>query len=93
VAHGDGAYFADDATLDSLEANGQVIFRYCDASGASTDAANPNGSERAIAGICNEQRNIVGMMPHPERATNAIVGGDDGLRIITSALSFLSVAA
>jgi phosphoribosylformylglycinamidine synthase len=92
VAHGDGAYFADEATLNSLETNDQVIFRYCDANGVSVDSANPNGSERAIAGICNDQRNVVGMMPHPERATDPLVGGNDGLRIITSALSFLNVA-
>jgi len=92
VAHGDGAYFADETTLDVLESNDQVVFRYCDANGASADSANPNGSERAIAGICNKKRNIVGMMPHPERATDSLIGGNDGLRIITAALSFLNVA-
>jgi len=92
VAHGDGAYFADKPTLDALESNDQVIFRYCDAYGASADFANPNGSERAVAGICNAKRNIVGMMPHPERATDLLIGGCDGLRIITAALAFLNVA-
>ena len=91
IAHGDGSYFADDATLGKLEANGQVIFRYCDANGAVLDSANPNGSRRAIAGIANEAGNVVGLMPHPERATDPIVGGDDGLRIVTAALNVLQV--
>lgn len=92
VAHGDGAFFADARTLDALEGNDQVVFRYCDARGSVERAANPNGSERAIAGICNDKRNIVAMMPHPERATDSLIGGADGLRVITAALSFLNVA-
>jgi phosphoribosylformylglycinamidine synthase len=93
VAHGDGAYFADRATLDALEERQQVVFRYCSDAGAVIDSANPNGSLRAIAGICNEGRNVVGLMPHPERATDTLIGGNDGLGIISAALAYLGVAA
>ena len=86
VAHGEGRYYADKKILDVLESNGQVIYRYCDAAGDITDAANPNGALRNIAGICNEQRNVFGMMPHPERATSAILGNTDGVTIIKSLL-------
>ncbi len=92
IAHGDGAFFADAETIQRLESNGQVIFRYCDAQGAVLDNANPNGSLRAIAGIANESGNVVGLMPHPERATNTLVGGDDGRKVIASALNVLQVA-
>ena len=78
VAHGEGCYFADAETLDALEQNGQVVFRYCDAAGMLTPAANPNGSLRHIAGICNAARNVVGLMPHPERASEAVLGSADG---------------
>ena len=78
VSHGEGNYFADDATLRSLEANGQVVFRYCTASGDVTPEANPNGSIANIAGITNSQGNVLGMMPHPERACEQIIGGTDG---------------
>jgi phosphoribosylformylglycinamidine synthase subunit PurQ / glutaminase len=86
IAHGDGRYFADPETLARLEENGQIIFRYTDASGNPIPDANPNGSANAIAGICNEQRNVVGLMPHPERAYDPIIGGDDGLKVLTSVL-------
>jgi phosphoribosylformylglycinamidine synthase subunit PurQ / glutaminase len=86
ISHGDGNYFADDATLDELEATGRVIFRYCDASGDATPGANPNGSVRNIAGIINQRGNVLGMMPHPERAGEAIVGGTDGNRIWESVI-------
>lgn len=81
IAHGDGNYFADPATLEMLEGEGQVIFRYSDPAGhvdAQSDVWNPNGSCGAIAGICNKKRNIVGMMPHPERAAEAVVGAQGG---------------
>jgi phosphoribosylformylglycinamidine synthase len=91
VAHGDGAYFADDTTLDRMELNGQIVFRYCEPDGAMTPGANFNGSVRSIAGICNERGNVVGMMPHPERAADPLLGGSDGLRILSSALEYLSV--
>ena len=86
VAHGEGRYYADDKTLDTLEANGQVIFRYCDESGKLTDVANPNGATRGIAGICNETRNVFGMMPHPERACSDALGNTDGRTIIRDLL-------
>ena len=84
IAHGEGNYFADDATLDALEDNGQVVFRYCDAAGRVTGEANPNGSARNIAGICNAQRNVLGLMPHPERCAESILGNGDGLQIFKS---------
>ena len=86
VAHGEGRYCADEKTLDDLEANGQVIFRYCDENGKITAAANPNGAMRSIAGICNKNRNVFGMMPHPERACSAVLGNTDGRAIIKDLL-------
>jgi phosphoribosylformylglycinamidine synthase len=84
ISHGEGRYFAAPATLDELEASGRVVLRYADANGAVTAAANPNGSERSIAGIANERGNVLGLMPHPERATEAEIGGTDGLRLFRS---------
>jgi phosphoribosylformylglycinamidine synthase I len=84
VAHGEGAYIADEGTLNDLEVNDQVIFRYVDSDGNPTLAANPNGSLRNIAGICNRERNIVGMMPHPDRAWEARLGSEDGLLLLRS---------
>ena len=84
ISHGEGRYFADDATLDDLENSGRVVLRYADASGAVTQAANPNGSLRGIAGIVNPRGNVLGLMPHPERASDAELGGDDGLRLFRS---------
>lgn len=84
IAHGEGNYFADDATLDELERNRQVIFRYCDAEGRVTREANPNGSARNIAGICNAGRNVLGMMPHPERCAEALLGNTDGFGVFRS---------
>jgi phosphoribosylformylglycinamidine synthase I len=84
IAHGEGNFFADDSTLDALERNRQVIFRYCDAEGRLTHEANPNGSSRSIAGICNSGRNVLGMMPHPERCAEALLGNSDGLGIFRS---------
>ncbi len=78
VAHHDGNYFADTATLDRLEGEGQVAVRYCAPDGAITDAANPNGSQRSIAGVYNDRFNVLGMMPHPEDATHALLGGLGG---------------
>ncbi|HVK49843.1 MAG TPA: phosphoribosylformylglycinamidine synthase subunit PurQ [Pseudobacter sp.] len=85
IAHGEGRYYADEKTLDALEANGQVIYKYCDENGNITAAANPNGATRNIAGIRNANGNVFGMMPHPERATSADLGNIDG-RIILNAL-------
>ncbi|PVD51425.1 phosphoribosylformylglycinamidine synthase I [Terrimonas sp.] len=81
VAHGEGRFYADNATLDELENNGQVIYRYCDENGNITPEANPNGSLRNIAGISNAAGNVFGMMPHPERACNERLGNTDGKKI------------
>jgi phosphoribosylformylglycinamidine synthase subunit PurQ / glutaminase len=86
IAHGEGNYFADDATLDELERNRQVIFRYCDAEGRLTSEANPNGSARSIAGLCNRTRNVLGLMPHPERCSESLLGCADGLGVFRSLL-------
>jgi len=93
IAHGEGNYFADDDTLDELERNGQVIFRYCDAEGRLTSDANPNGSARSIAGICNRERNVLGLMPHPERCSEGLLGNRDGLGIFKSVASSLELRA
>ncbi len=84
ISHGEGNYYADERTLDAMEANGQVVFRYCDTGGAVTGDANPNGSRRGIAGISNAQGNVLGMMPHPERCCDPLMGGDEGLGIFRS---------
>ena len=84
ISHGEGRYVADAATLDELEADGRVVLRYVNADGGVTDDANPNGSERGIAGIVNERGNVLGLMPHPERASEAEIGGTDGLRLFRS---------
>lgn len=86
VAHGEGRYYADEKTLDELEANNQVIYRYCDEHGNITAESNPNGAIRNIAGICNANRNVFGMMPHPERASTEALGNTDGRIIIQSLL-------
>ncbi|MBO9631978.1 MAG: phosphoribosylformylglycinamidine synthase subunit PurQ [Chitinophagaceae bacterium] len=85
IAHGEGRYYADEKTLDALEANGQVIYKYCDENGIITPSANPNGATRNIAGIRNAAGNVFGMMPHPERATSEALGNTDG-KIILNAL-------
>lgn len=84
ISHGEGRYVADPATLDALEAAGRVVLRYADAAGRVSAEANPNGSERSIAGIVNELGNVLGLMPHPERAAEAEVGGTDGLLLFRS---------
>ena len=84
VAHNEGNYFADEATLDRLEGEGRVVFRYADADGTVNEAGNINGSQRNIAGILNEKRNVLGMMPHPENATDPAQGGTDGLGLFKS---------
>ena len=89
IAHGEGSYFADQETLDSLVAHRQVLWQYTDATGAMTEGANPNGSQLNIAGVCNETRNVAGLMPHPERACEAILGSDDGRWIFESMIDFL----
>ena len=81
IAHGEGRYYADEATLDSLEKNGQILLRYCDEEGNTTKESAHNGSVRNIAGICNKERNVFGMMPHPERACSAVLGNTDGRKL------------
>ncbi len=87
VAHGEGNYFTDENQLKELQDQDRIIFRYCDESGAVSDESNFNGSTDNIAGICNKQRNVLGMMPHPERAVEAKLGSDDGLAIFESILN------
>lgn len=82
VAHAEGNYQADDSTLDRLEREGRVVFRYVDETGAATDYANPNGSARNIAGIVNEDGNVLGIMPHPDRAMEELVGSADGIGVV-----------
>jgi phosphoribosylformylglycinamidine synthase subunit PurQ / glutaminase len=86
IAHAEGRYFADAETLQQLNANDQVLFRYCDAQGNISPEANPNGSLENIAGICNANRNVFGMMPHPERAAEVLIGNADGRLILDSLL-------
>jgi phosphoribosylformylglycinamidine synthase len=88
IAHGDGNYYAEPDVIARLERNRQVIFRYVSATGEVTDEANPNGSANNIAGICNEARNVVGLMPHPERACELAVGSADGLAVFESILKW-----
>jgi phosphoribosylformylglycinamidine synthase len=90
IAHGEGNYYADAEVLQQLEAQRRVIFRYCDERGEPTDAANPNGSVNNIAGICSEGRNVVGLMPHPERACEGPLGSADGLLMLESVVTALS---
>ncbi|HEV8252695.1 MAG TPA: phosphoribosylformylglycinamidine synthase subunit PurQ [Candidatus Limnocylindria bacterium] len=82
ISHGEGRYYADGPVIDELEATGRVVLRYAEEDGTVTPDANPNGSLRSIAGIVNERGNVLGLMPHPERAAEAEVGGTDGLRIL-----------
>jgi phosphoribosylformylglycinamidine synthase len=86
VAHGEGRFHAPNELLDKMEANGQILFQYCDEQGNISDAANPNGAIRNIAGISNEAGNVMGMMPHPERACSTVLGNTDGRYIIESLL-------
>jgi phosphoribosylformylglycinamidine synthase len=93
IAHGEGCYFADEATLDALEKEDRILWRYSDASGQLTEGGNPNGSLRNIAGICNEARNVAGLMPHPERASETILGSADGRLIFESLVAWLQTNA
>jgi phosphoribosylformylglycinamidine synthase len=87
IAHGEGNYYCDDATLAALNENDQIIFRYCDADGNVTKESNPNGSIENIAAICNKRRNVFGMMPHPERASEVLLGNTDGKLIFDSIIN------
>jgi phosphoribosylformylglycinamidine synthase len=90
IAHAEGNYFADAETLKQIEDNGQVAFRYCTAEGEVTDAANPNGSQHNIAGVFNKSRTVLGMMPHPERLADALLGGTDGRAMFDALVETLS---
>ena len=89
IAHGEGCYFADEETLANLKEKNQILWRYVNSEGEPTEIANPNGSLQNIAGICNEARNVAGLMPHPERASESILGCDDGRIIFESLIRFL----
>lgn len=93
IAHAEGNYVCDDETFHRLEENNQIVFRYCDEKGNITEEANPNGARSNIAGICNLDRNILGMMPHPERACEDLLGSNDGREIFKSLTSTISAAA
>ena len=88
IAHGEGRFFADKNTLNELEKNNQIIFQYCDKNGIVDDDSNPNGSLLNIAGICNKNRNVFGMMPHPERAADPLLNNIDGINLFKSILSY-----
>jgi phosphoribosylformylglycinamidine synthase len=90
IGHMEGNYFCDAATLEELQREERIVFRYCSPAGEITEAANPNGSLDHIAGICNPGRNVLGMMPHPERASEAIMGGTDGLKIVESVVGAMA---
>lgn len=96
IAHAEGNYTCDDETFARLEQNGQIVFRYCDEDGNVTAEANPNGARSNIAGICNERRNVLGMMPHPERACEELLGSNDGrdiFRSLAKAIAAVEAAA
>ena len=89
IAHGEGRFFADDITLEELEKNNQIIFKYCDKNGNISDDSNPNGSLVNIAGICNKNKNVFGMMPHPERAADPLLSNVDGVNLFKSILNYI----
>jgi len=93
IAHGEGCYFADEPTLAALKAGNQILWQYSSATGELTEAANPNGSVLNIAGICNARRNVAGLMPHPDRASEAILGSTDGRYIFESMIAALESKA
>lgn len=93
IAHAEGRYFAEEATLQELQTNDQILFKYCDENGTITEEANPNGALLNIAGICNRERNVFGMMPHPERASEAALGNTDGKLLFDSLLQSARVLA
>jgi phosphoribosylformylglycinamidine synthase len=89
VAHGDGNYYVDAETLERMKQNHQIVFRYCQSDGTVDEKSNPNGSVENVAGICNEQGNVLGMMPHPERASELVLGSQDGRGVFASLFSFM----
>ena len=93
IAHAEGNYVCDDVTLAELQRDNRIVFRYCDENGEITEAANPNGSRDNIAGICNRERNVLGLMPHPERACEELLGSSDGRDIFSSLAAAVATAA
>ncbi len=93
IAHAEGNFVCDDATLAELQREDRIIFRYCDENGETSDAANPNGSRDNIAGICSRERNVMGLMPHPERACEDALGSSDGREVFRSLAGTLAAAA
>jgi phosphoribosylformylglycinamidine (FGAM) synthase-like amidotransferase family enzyme len=91
VAHGEGNYFIDSDGLKELQDNNQIVFTYCNENGLETKESNPNGTINNIAGICNKNGNVLGMMPHPERAVEKLIGSDDGLLLFKSILELSSI--
>ena len=89
IAHGEGRFFADEKTIKGLEENNQIIFRYCDENGEVSESSNPNGSLSNIAGICNKEKNVFGMMPHPERAADHLLNNTDGVNLFKSILNYI----
>ncbi len=92
IAHGEGRYYADPGTIAKLEDHNQILFRYCDQTGKTTSASNPNGSLNNIAGICNREGNVLGMMPHPERASDPVLGKPDGRKLFQGLLQKQKIA-
>ena len=92
IKHGEGCYIADEDTLAAIERNGQVVFRYADRSGRVAPETNPNGSLNGIAGVCNAERNVVGLMPHPEHAAERLRGGEEGLKLFRSVQAWVGRA-
>ena len=89
IAHGEGRFFADEKTIKELEENNQIIFRYCNKNGEISESSNPNGSLSNIAGICNKEKNVFGMMPHPERAADHLLNNTDGVNLFKSILNYI----
>ena len=91
IAHGEGRFFADENTMNSLKKNDQIIFKYCNSNGEVSEASNPNGSLEYIAGICNKEKNIFGMMPHPERAADVLLSNTDGVALFKSIMNYINL--
>ena len=91
IAHGEGRFFANENTMNSLKKNNQIIFKYCNSNGEVSEASNPNGSLENIAGICNKEKNIFGMMPHPERAADVLLSNTDGVALFKSIMNYINL--
>lgn len=91
IAHGEGRFFADENTMKTLKQNDQIIFKYCNSNGEVLESSNPNGSLDNIAGICNKEKNIFGMMPHPERAADVLLSNTDGVALFKSIMNYINL--